>query len=170
MELKMAKRHWAEVRKILEEDFLCDSLKGQVRFFTTRYRNAHDDIGRVCVLVGGNEKLNMPFSVENDKYAETDLRKSRETEMSFREIHKNVCSEFAEKGLFDPSDFGLALDEFLSTSIKTSLYSDNLIIRMLAILDRRVGKRTLKKIKSDIPNLPEWLQFFYNLRIESEKV
>ena len=73
-------------------------------------------------------------------------------------------------GLYYPGDFGFALDEFLSADIKEALYSDNYLVRTLAIMDRRTGKRTLEKIKPTISGLPEWLQYFYNLRLESDSI
>jgi hypothetical protein len=160
----MARRQWAEVRKILEQDLLCDSLKGRVRYFATRYRKAHDGIGRVSILVDEKEIVNMPFSVEDERYTETHKRKKDEPDKSLKEIHEIVCADFAKKGLFSPGDFGSALDEFLSTDIHESINSNNHLIRMLAILDRRIGKRTLEKIKPTKSDLPEWLQFFYDLR------
>ena len=164
----MARRHWAEVRKILEQDLLCDSLKGRVRYFTTRYRKAHDQTGRVCVLVDEKEIINMPFRIEADRYAKTHARKKDEPDKSFWDIHKEVSDDFAQNGLYYPGDFGFALDEFLSSGIKVALNSDNWIVRMLAIMDRRTGKRTLQKLKPTISDLPTWLQFFYKLRIDSD--
>ena len=41
---------------------------------------------------------------------------------------------------------------------------------MFAILDRRVGRRTLAEIKDNIKNQPEWLIVFYELRIDAEKI
>jgi hypothetical protein len=163
----MALRHWAEVRKKLEQELLCDSLKGRVRYFATRYRKSHDGIGRVCVLVDEKEIINMPFSIENERYAETHRRKKDETDRSLYEIHEKVCEGFAENGLFYPGDFGSALDEFLSSNIMDALHSENYLVRMLAIMNRRTGKRTLEKIKPAISGLPEWLQYFYFLRLEN---
>ena len=164
----MAHRHWAEVRKILEQDLLCDSLKGRVRYFATRYRKAHDGIGRVCILVDEKEVISMPFSVEDERYAETHRRKKDEPDKKFKEIHEKVFEDFAEQGLYYPGDFGFALDEYLSANIPDALISNNYIVRMLAILDRRVGKRTLAKVKPTISDLPEWLQYFYNLRMAND--
>ena len=163
----MALRHWAEVRKVLEQDLLCDSLKGRVRYFTTRYRKAHDGIGRVCILVDEKEIINMPFSIQDERYAETDKRRKDEPNKSGYEIHEKVYDDFAKKGLYYPGDFGTALDEFFSIDIQEALSSNNYLVRMLAIMDRRTGKRTLEKIKPTISALPAWLQFFYNLRLES---
>jgi len=163
-------RHWAEVRKILEQDLICASLKSRVRYFATRYRKAHDGYGRVCVLVDEKEIINMPFPVEDRAYAEVHERKKAESDKSYSELHEEVKKEYNNQGLYYPGDFGFALDEFLSNSISDSLQSNDWIVRMLAIMDRRVGKRTLEKIKPTIINLPEWLQYFYRLRIESENI
>ena len=38
---------------------------------------------------------------------------------------------------------------------------------MFAILDRRIGKKTLKDIESNSDNYPEWLNYFYELRLKS---
>jgi len=78
--------------------------------------------------------------------------------------------EYSDQGLYCPYDFGIALDEFLSHSISDFLKSDDWLVRMLAILDRRAGKRTLGKIKPSINNLPEWLRYFYHLRFQSEDI
>jgi hypothetical protein len=97
-------RHWAEVRKTLEQDLLCDSLKGRVRYFTTRYRKAHDQTGRVCVLVDEKEIINMPFRIEDDRYGETRARRKNELNRSFDDVLKDVHKDFADKGLYYPGD------------------------------------------------------------------
>lgn len=149
---------------------MCDSLKGRVRYFTTRYRKSHDGRGRACVLVDDQEIINMPFIVEYNLYTEVRKRKESESDKHYAELYKEVSNEYYNQGLYQPGDFGFALDEFLSNSISESLESDDWIVRMLAIMDRRVGKRTLEKIKPSIGNLPEWLQYFYNLRLQGENV
>jgi len=160
-------RHWAQVRKTLEQNLLCDSLKGRVRYFATRYRKAHDNLGRVCVLVDDKEILNIPFSVEYKVIAGT---YKLDCDRSLGELYDMVAKGFGDQGLFAPWDFGISLDEFLSNSISQSLESSGWIVRMLAIMDRRVGKRTLEKIKPSVASLPEWLQYFYKLRLDSESL
>ena len=53
--------------------------------------------------------------------------------------------------------------------IGEALISDNCLIRIFAILDRRVGKRTIKQIQDGekYKTYPEWVQQFYKLRFES---
>ena len=146
----MARRRWAETRKTLEQDLLCSSLKGRVRYFATRYQKAHDEIGRVAILVDEKEVINMPFSIEGKRYAETYERKKYEYDKGIEDIYDEVYRDFANKGLYYPGDFGFALDEFFSIDIQAALKSENWLVRMLAIMDRRVGKRTLRKIKQTI--------------------
>ena len=166
----MAWRRWAEVRKILEQDLLFDSLKGRVRYFATRYRKAHDEAGRVAILVDEKEVINMSLLIEDARYGEVHKREADEPDKTFLEIHEKVYNEFAEKGLYHPGDFVFSLDKFLSLNIQEALKSDDYLVRMFAIMDRRVGKRTLEKIKLTISDVPEWLQFFYILRLENEGV
>lgn len=54
-----------------------------------------------------------------------------------------------------------------SFSIHDALESENYIIKILAILDRRVGKRTLKQIAAEgaYRQYPAWVRQFYELRL-----
>ena len=54
------------------------------------------------------------------------------------------------------------------SDITSALHSNNYILRAFAYMDRRVGKRTLIKIKDDAEALPEWVKQFYRVRCESE--
>ncbi len=58
----------------------------------------------------------------------------------------------------------------LKTDIPSSLASDNYLLRVFAYMDRRVGKRTLIKIKDDAEKLPEWVKQFYRIRCEAENI
>lgn len=156
---------WSKLCQILECR-LCKSLQGRVRYFATRYCHAHDGQGRVCVLVDGKERLNLPFSVEVEKSTEAH-RRCAHTEKSFREIFCEVEKDFAYEGRFEPGDFQEALVEYLQSSIGESLRSPNPLVRMFAIMDGRVGKRRLQVERETLWQQPEWLQFFYCLRLES---
>ena len=74
--------------------------------------------------------------------------------------------------------FYYAFREYDTQSIEKSLESKYALVRVLAILDRRVGKRRLDRrvgkrrlaaIKErGFDGEPEWVQFFYRLRLEAE--
>lgn len=109
----------------------------------------------------------MPYQTENEIYGEA-YRRRPESGKSLFELTEEVAGEFHDRGIYYPGDFGDALDEFLSNQISDSLQSGNWLVRLLAILDRRTGKCTLEKVRSELDSLPDWLQYFYRLRLESE--
>ncbi|MBR2957971.1 MAG: hypothetical protein IKC20_06945, partial [Clostridia bacterium] len=74
------------------------------------------------------------------------------------------------RNAFDDEDFADGLALYRSLTISEALNSENPIVRMFAVLDRRVGKRTLKKLKDNISNQPEWLRVFYIMRTQAENI
>ncbi len=46
---------WSGMRKVLEQENICDSLKGRIQYFATRYRKSHDEEGRVAIRLDGEE-------------------------------------------------------------------------------------------------------------------
>jgi len=64
----------------------------------------------------------------------------------------------------DSSFYG-AFYEYHNSSIDKSLESLDPLVRLFAIVDRRVGKRRLEKIQQEVEKQPEWLQAFFKLRL-----
>lgn len=175
---------WSGIKKKLEGDLLCDTLKGRVKYFITKYNNAHDESGRIAIIVDGREiiqgnifkyykglkevekkvkcDLGIPKRLWNGKAFEYDTENTN-VENYIEEIRRN-------EGIFDVWQFTDAVKDFLNLDITESLFSENPLIRMLAIMDRRVGKRTLEKIKESISQQPIWLQYFYALRLQAESI
>ena len=71
---------------------------------------------------------------------------------------------------YTDEEFCKALEAYRNKDIRDSINSANPLVRMLAVLDRRIGKRTLVKICDTLNEQPEWLRQFYLLRIEAEKI
>lgn len=46
---------WSYMRKQLEQVNLCESLQGRIQYFATRYRQSHDQEGRVAIRLDGQE-------------------------------------------------------------------------------------------------------------------
>ena len=51
---------------------------------------------------------------------------------------------------------------------EASLKSENLIVKIFAVLDRRVGKRRLRIMKETIMEEPDTFQEFYAIRAKAE--
>ena len=87
-----------------------------------------------------------------------------------------IANEVATKEKWMPNcilceaDFIHSLTIYLKTDIATSLSSDNYLLRVFAYMDRRVGKRTLIKIKDEVDALPEWVKQFYRIRCEADGI
>ena len=71
-------------------------------------------------------------------------------------------------GIFDQRCFYNAFAEFDQQSIEMSLKSENLIVRIFAVLDRRVGKRRLALMKETIAEEPDTFREFYAIRVKAE--
>ena len=68
------------------------------------------------------------------------------------------------------ADFINSFTIYLKTDIATALRSENYLLRVFAYMDRRVGKRTLVKIKDEVEKLPEWVKQFYQIRCEADGI
>ena len=72
----------------------------------------------------------------------------------------NARSEYTD------GEFARALEKYRNSDIRTGLLSDDPIVRMFAILDRRAGKRTLRAMADTIAEGPEWLKRVYEFRMD----
>lgn len=159
---------WNGMRKYLEKEMLCNALQGRIRYSCTTFAGM-DGCGVFEVFV--DNKLAKRFSMET--VASNLYTGAKPVDM--QEYWKNYWYEkehtpIEKRKEFDDTEFSEALEKYRSISISEALHSTNPIIRMFAILDRRVGKRTLKKFNEIVETQPKWLQFFYELRLYSEKI
>ena len=70
-------------------------------------------------------------------------------------------------GIFDQRCFYNAFAEFDNQDIETSLKSENLIVKIFAVLDRRVGKRRLKIMKETIMDESDTVSYTHLLLYKS---
>lgn len=100
-------------------------------------------------------------------HQETDLNKVWEETGVWDYNDLNLKEKWDANATYHDMDFLAAATSFLQMPIMKALYSDNYIVQIFAILDRRVGKRTLRKIKENgfYLNYPFWVKQFYDLRL-----
>lgn len=156
-------KSWQHLNKRLCET-LCDELRGRITYFLTRYHAVHNAYGRAAIRLDGKEIakfmwINM-YVLEGEEHK---LWEKNAPEEEFRELER----ELAEKGVLCEWDFLRAATDFLQMPIDKALSSDNYIVSIFAVMDRRVGKRTLKKIaaEEEYKSCPEWVRQFYELRL-----
>lgn len=176
-------KSWSGTRKILEQEMICESLKGRIQYFLTHYHGAPDNYGRFCVRVDGEEmvfanpynedrlfayanKMQNERGIPNREWDGKDFLYDKEN----REIEDDAAKIIMTEGNMDIWQVVDAIETYLNSNIKDAIHSENEVVRMFAVLDRRIGRRTLKKIESQVDKQPEWLQFFYKLRLEAERI
>lgn len=157
---------WSGIRHKLESEYLAESLRGHIQYFATTYSYSPDHEGRASIRLDGEEILrgnfyNQWFKVEqfphDDKY---------ELRIKFE---NPVMDDVAiDLGLFDQRSFYEAFREFDGQSIEKSLESDNLLVRIFALLDRRVGKRRLYRMAATMEQQPTVIQRFFEIRAKAE--
>ncbi len=159
---------WSRTRKKLEEDYLCPALRGRVRYFAATYRESHDREGRAAILVDGAEVLKSSYYEYAPAFwkLQSDLRNLEGEE--WREAALKAGQIVLDDGLFDQRDFYAAFQEFDNQSIEASLASEHPIVRIFALLDRRLGKRRLAALEKAMEQELDWVRPFYRLRMEAE--
>lgn len=145
-------------------DRLCKGLRGRITYFLTRYHEVHNAYGRAAIQLDG--KLLAVFTWNNSyllEYAEDALFKNNAP----KEEYQRLDREFAEKGILPEYEFLRAAVDFLQMPIADALNSENYIIKIFAIMDKRVGKRTLQKLaeSEEYKSYPDWVRQFYELRL-----
>lgn len=169
-------KSWSGVKKRLEQDFLAQSLRGRVTYFMTRYTHAHDEAGRVAIRVDGREVLtgfDMDWWMHHEDYRKEALRRFPEISGldSLEERWERVYNASTDLGCITLWTFFDTYDTFENASIEESLNGKNGLVRLLAILDRRVGKRRLKALwDAGWGREPAWLLPFLCLRLEAEGI
>lgn len=165
---------WSGMRKYLEQEMLADSLKGRLRYNCTTYVGMD---GCKIFEIFIDNSLVKQFSWEtvntyfiNNGLAEKD--KSKNGIAGYWDSFWKTLDRYSieTRTEYTDNEFCEALEVYRNKPIKESLNSDNPIIRMFAVLDRRVGKRTLAELKEKQENQPQWLKTFYELRIEAENI
>ena len=174
---------WSADRKRLEQDLLCEKLRGRVQYFFTHYHAAPDQYGRFAVRVDGQEVLRanpyqeVYYSLSADQIKEAASIPAREwTKRGYLHEEENQAAEEAgrnaalQAGHIDSYDMPHAIHTYLNQPVEQSLWSADPLVRLFAVLDRRVGRRTLQKVRDAYPDQPEWLRRFYRLRLDAEGI
>lgn len=168
---------WSKAKKQLK-GFICESLKDRIDFHIINYRKAHDQLGRAVITVDKKEVLNM-CTITSDialNRKEWDIRRNQNIEYDIYnqnqnyEISVQAHNLIKAEGVFAQYDFFDSLEEYFSSSIEKSLNSTDMVIKILSLIDRRIGKRTLQKLSESIKNESDIIKYFYQLRCDAEGV
>lgn len=159
---------WSGIRKKLESEYLAKSLQGHIQYYATTYSRSHDHEGRAAIRYDGKEIIKGCYWYNWTKADQ--FPKDEKYERRMREENAFMDDIALKLGVFDQRSFYAAFQEFDQQSIEKSLKSENLIVRIFAVLDRRVGKRRLLMMKDTIEQEPNTFKEFYAIRARAEGI
>ncbi|HEX8491386.1 MAG TPA: hypothetical protein VF658_00965 [Pyrinomonadaceae bacterium] len=149
---------WSKLKTRVKA-FICPRLKDRIDFHITSYRESHDGADKVWITVDG-EKI---FSCQHYPHERA------EAEAYWAGLsEEEVKSQLAQEEIHSPRNFGEAMRVYLDSPIHEALQSFDPLVKAFAIVDRRVGERTLSKLKiSDSEH--SLVKAFHELRCASSR-
>lgn len=183
---------WSKLKQQLES-FLSPSLKGRVEYRAPGYRYLPDKSGICYISVDKKNILNMSDKANIIRWYHTELEikndpdiqipisndeieavrkdtKGTVPEDRLKVIARNrKISEYAKELLsaqisLSKSNFIVMANKFLSTSIDESLESNDILLNILALVDKRVGKKRIVNMSEKMKLKHPIVQYFYELR------
>lgn len=162
---------WSGMRRYLEREMLAPSLAGRVRYGCTHYTGMDND--RVFeIAVDGKQVKRFSLETVNEYFLARGLKPR-----AYPADNGDYWADFwrlleelpaAARPEFTDREFCEALAAYRQQGIQESLNAENPLVRLFAVLDRRAGRRTLERARARLEEQPEWLRFFYRLRLEAE--
>ena len=162
---------WSGIRKKLEQDYLCQSLQGRIQYFVTTYSKSADHEGRAAIRLDGVEVLRSNYFnyFENVWSKFTQLRSTTMKDYDSAKEAINLSHAFAlDQGTFDQKVFYQSFAIFDNQRVEKSLVSENTLVRIFALLDRRLGKRRLLALEESMKQELDWVRAFYVIRMQAE--
>jgi hypothetical protein len=151
----MPRMQWSKLRTALAER-VAPSLGTRLALHQARYRRTREEVGRVWITLDGQELIAFDTSSYVAKRAQIahDMRSgvgpfALSAESNLAEYHaadRAAVDALRQSGEYDDYSALRDLEAFLSLSIDEALASPSPLLRGLAVVDRRVGKRRLRAL------------------------
>jgi hypothetical protein len=162
---------WSKLKKNIENNF-ADALNDSVKLYTTTYGSNYDvqDLyNRGWITVDGIEVVNFStpeafFLYRRELNATTPTKYPANT--ATKPHADRTPERLTEKGEFSKYDLTYSCAAFLNMSIEQAAGHESPMIQMLAVLDKRLGKRRLALL--DQKKLHPLVRYFLDLRLDAE--
>ena len=160
---------WSGMRKYLEREMLAPALRGRVRYKCAFYVGM-DGCRVFEVFLDGRLFKQFSWETVNSCFIKMGLTQKPQP-MSIQDYWRDFWPLLEKYPLsareeYTDGEFCDAQKAYRTSDILVSLRSENPIVRMFALLDRRCGKRKLMRIKEEMDDAPEWLREIYRLRVK----
>lgn len=156
---------WSKLKQIIESRF-CDKLIGRININYTNYRAIHEPESRFWITLDGEELYSNSKVKWLFNHYKIILEHSNDNEqMTYEEAEKIL----EKQGQYYIDYIEDSLCEYINLSISDALNSESFLIRALAMIDRRLGKRRLQSIEIK-ENEHILVHKLYAIRCEAEKI
>lgn len=186
---------WSKLKKILES-FLCPALYGRVEYRATSYRYLPDKAGHCYIAVDKKNVLNMSDITTLIRWYKTELEIKNDSDIQIpisneemeavstdtkgivpedrlkviarnRKITEHAKELWSAQSALSKSNFTVKANKFLSMSIEESIESNDILLNILALVDRRVGKKRILNLTEKMKLKHPIVQYFYELRLST---
>src|SRR5687768_3471797 len=128
---------WSKLKSRIKH-LICPELRDRIDFHLTSYRESHDGADKVWITVDGQRV----FSCNHYPYEWAEAEAYHDGLSD-----KGVRALLRQKEVHRPKDFGDAMRSYLDLSISEALKSPDPLVKAFALVDRRLGRRTLEKLE-----------------------
>lgn len=182
---------WSKLKQQLES-FLCPALHGRVEYRATSYRYLPDKAGICYISVDKKNVFNMSDKTSLIKWYQTEQEIKNDSDIQIPISNEEIeavrkdtkgapedrliviarsrkMSGYAKELLsaqasLSKSNFNVVANNFLTISIEESIESDDILLNILALVDRRVGKKRIQNMAEKMKVKHPIVQYFYELR------
>lgn len=184
---------WSKLKQQLE-GFLSPALEGRVEYRAPGYRYLPDKSGICYISVDKKNVLNMGDKTNNAiRWYQSELEIKNDPDIRIPVSHDDIeavrqttkgpvpedrlivmarsrlSTEHAKElmsaqATLVKSNFIVAANKFLTTPIEESLESSDMVLNILALVDRRVGKKRILGMAEKMELKHPVVQYFYELR------
>jgi hypothetical protein len=141
---------WSKLKSSVEARF-AQALGRRVSLHQARYRYTREEVGRVWLMVDGRDAASFATGTAWPKVrAEADRlmdeRQAWGSPAAYTEAAAEAEAAVRAAGVYDDANALAELEAFLSLSVEDALRAASPLLRALAVLDARVGKRRLRAL------------------------
>lgn len=184
---------WSKLKQNLES-FLSPALQGRVEYRPTGYRYSPDKAGLCYIAVDKKNVFNMSDKTTRIKWYQTEQEikndaaiqipiSAEEIEAIRKESNGTIPEDrlqviarsrkltelskeiLAAQSNLSKSNFTVVATKFLATPLDESLEGKDILLNILALMDRRLGKKRLLNMSEKLKLKHPIVQYFYELRV-----
>jgi len=150
---------WSKLKQRVEDRF-SDNLHGRLKIYETRQRMGHNhNLGEIWLTLD-KERIFSTSDMKGWQRVQAMLQEGRSYSQAF--------DKTAAEGTLPVYQSNALLFDSLSMTVEEMLESNSVLIRGLAIADKRCGRRRLEKVETDLENEHEFVQRIFLERAQRQ--